>query len=109
MRKQRQLSPTAARVLNLFTEEPDREIYGLQVVAEAGVPSGSLYPILHLLERLDVLVGAWEDVEAAAAAGHRPRKKYKLNPEQAERARNLLREARTTQEAGHRSLKPRTA
>lgn len=109
MRKQRRLSPTAARVLRLFTDEPDREMFGLQIVDEASVPSGSLYPILHLLERRDVLVGSWEDVETAAAEGHRPRKKYKLNPKQAERARDLLAEARTTQETTDSPLEPRTA
>lgn len=109
MRKQRRLSPTAARVLGLFLDAPDREAFGLQIVEEAEVPSGSLYPILHLLERHEVLIGAWEDLETAVAAGHRPRKKYRLNPDQAERARDLRAEAEAAQDKPKGTLEPRIA
>jgi PadR family transcriptional regulator PadR len=109
VRKQRRLSSPAAKVLSLFVDSPGREIYGLQVMSEAGIPSGSLYPILHLLERIEVIVGTWEDVETAAEEGHRPRKKYKLNPDQAERAQDLISEAKTAQKALARNLEPRTA
>jgi DNA-binding PadR family transcriptional regulator len=97
------------KVLSLFVNSPDREIYGLQVVGEAEIPSGSLYPILHLLERIEVIVGAWENVETAAKERHRPRKKYKLNPDQAERAQDLISEAKHAQKASARSLEPRIA
>jgi|SRR6476646_760008 len=109
MRKQRKLSSTAIKVVSLFLAAPDREIYGLQIIEEAGIPSGSLYPIVHLLERLEVLEGAWEDLETAAAAGHRPRKKYKLGPDGAQRARDLIAEAEAPKAANSGALKPRTA
>lgn len=109
MRKQRRLSSTAARVLTLFVDAPDREIFGLQIVKEAGIPSGSLYPILHLFERLEVLIGVWEEIETAVAEGHRPRKKYKLNPDQAERARDLIAEARAAKGAPTGRIEPRLA
>ncbi|HEU5252667.1 MAG TPA: helix-turn-helix transcriptional regulator [Solirubrobacterales bacterium] len=109
MRKQRKLSPTAARVLGIFLDAPDREIYGLQIIQEAAVPSGSLYPIAHLLERLGVIEGTWEDLETAAAAGHRPRKKYRLKPDGVEHARDLVAEAEVPKARQPEALKPRTA
>jgi PadR family transcriptional regulator len=109
MRKQRKLSPTAARVLSLFVDAPDREIFGLEVIKEAEIPSGSLYPILHRLEGLDLLRAEWESLETAVAAGHRPRKKYRLNPDAMERAAGLIAEVQKVRSAERIALKPRPA
>jgi hypothetical protein len=39
-------------VLRAMLAEPAKEMYGLQVCQEAGLPSGTAHPILARLERL---------------------------------------------------------
>jgi len=88
MRKPRQLSAEAARVVQLFVDEPESERYGLDIIRLARIPSGSLYPILHRLEERGLLVSSWDDLEVAIAQKRRPRRLYRL--EDADRANELL-------------------
>jgi DNA-binding PadR family transcriptional regulator len=88
-RKQRRLSDEAAAVLRLFVEESGRERFGLEIIKAASIKSGSLYPILHRFEERRLILAQWEDIETAALARRRPRRKYRLNPDQAEHARGL--------------------
>lgn len=70
-------------------EEPTREMYGLEICKAAGLPSGTLHPILARLEGCGWLTSHWEDIEPAE--GGRPRRRYyHLSPEGAERARAAL-------------------
>ena len=39
-------------VLRVMLDEPTREMYGLQICEAAGLPSGTIHPILARLERL---------------------------------------------------------
>jgi PadR family transcriptional regulator PadR len=77
-RKRRRISAETAAVLSLFIQHRERVFYGLEVVREAGVPSGSVYPILIRLESQGIFASRLEDEEDAAAEGRRPRRYYRL-------------------------------
>lgn len=75
--------------IRAMLDEPAREMYGLEICKAAGLPSGTLHPILARLERCGWLESHWEDVEPTE--GGRPRRRYyRLSPDGAERARAAL-------------------
>jgi DNA-binding PadR family transcriptional regulator len=85
---------TTQLVLRALLEHPARELYGLEICAEAGLPSGTIHPILARLEKADWLESRWEDADPREQG--RPRRRYyRLNPDGAERARAAL--ARATE------------
>lgn len=70
--------PTAS-VLRCLAAYTDRECYGLELIQETRIPSGTLYPILARLLEAE-LVSSW--TEPKNGAGKRPvRTFYKLTPE----------------------------
>ena len=82
-------------VLRAMLAEPTREMYGLQICTGAGLPSGTIHPILARLEGLGWLTSRWED--AIPAEEGRPRRRYyKLTEDGAERARIALAQATTS-------------
>jgi PadR family transcriptional regulator, regulatory protein PadR len=88
--------PTAPRmtlptllVLRALLEDPSREMYGLEICEAAGLPSGTIHPMLARFERLEWLESRWEDVDPHEA-GRPPRRYYRLSPDGAQRARNAL-------------------
>ncbi|SRR6266702_3561520 len=82
-------------VLRALLDAPTREQYGLEICATAGLPSGTIYPILARLEVAGWLVSRWEDVDPHERG--RPRRRYyHLSSEGAERARNALAQARSS-------------
>lgn len=92
-------------VLRALLAEPTHEMYGLQISAAAGLPSGTIHPILARLEReFGWLTSHWEDV-VPAKEGRPRRRYYKLTEDGAERARIALAQAATST-AGLR-LRPR--
>ena len=91
-RKKRRLSDEAAAALLLFVSEPRRQRFGLDIIKETGLASGSLYPILHRFEQRRLLTSCWEDLDIAVAGSRRPRKLYKLDPSGAQAAEALLAE-----------------
>jgi PadR family transcriptional regulator PadR len=93
-RKQRRISNEVAAVLDVFLSEPDRRWYGLELIRLAGIPSGSIYPILIRLEERGILRGESEDPALAAASGRRPRRYYRLASKGEDEARRLLAEWR---------------
>ena len=51
-------------VLRSLLAEPARELYGLQICAAAGLPSGTIHPILARLEQESGwLTSRWEDIK----------------------------------------------
>jgi PadR family transcriptional regulator len=88
--KPRMTIPTL-RVLAVLLADPLAEHYGLELCHAAGLPSGSVYPILARLETAGWLVGAWEDIDEAAE-GRRRRRYYRLTGTGRERARATLAE-----------------
>jgi DNA-binding PadR family transcriptional regulator len=80
--------PTQA-VLRTLTEHPTREFYGLEICAAAGLPSGTIHPILARLESLGWLASRWEEVDPQQAG--RPRRRYySLTTDGAMQARRAL-------------------
>ena len=76
-------------VLRALLAEPTREMYGLQICAAAGMPSGTIHPILARLQGLGWLESRWED--AVPQEEGRPRRRYyRLTEDGAERARIAL-------------------
>lgn len=84
------MSSQTAAVLALFVDEPERHIYGREIVYETGIASGSLYPILHRLAQRGFLISKWEALEVATEAGRRPRLMYQLDPRGVEQASSAL-------------------
>ena len=76
-------------VLRALLEEPGAERYGLEVGEAAGLPSGTIHPILARLERLGWVESRWEDVDPREA-GRPARRYYRLTTDGVERARDGL-------------------
>jgi PadR family transcriptional regulator PadR len=67
-------------VLRVLLDDPLGEHYGLEISKAAGLPSGSLYPILARLEQAGWATSDWERVDQHAA-GRRRRRYYRLTPD----------------------------
>jgi DNA-binding PadR family transcriptional regulator len=91
----------AQLVLQVLLEDPQREIYGRELGEAAGLPSGTVHPILARLEGMGWLESRWEDIDPSAA-GRPARRYYRLTPDGAVRARDALARA-------YRARSPRTA
>jgi PadR family transcriptional regulator, regulatory protein PadR len=87
--------PTQLVLRELLTE-PTREMYGLQICEQAGLPSGTIHPILSRLEHEHGwLTSRWEDIRPEDEG--RPRRRYyRLTKDGAERARIALAQATTS-------------
>jgi DNA-binding PadR family transcriptional regulator len=82
-------------------------MYGLQICAEAGLPSGTIHPILARLESLGWVESHWEDIDTHTEG--RPRRRYySLTTDGAELARGALARA-TTPLTTLTGLRPRPA
>lgn len=83
-------------VLRALLANPTHEMYGLQICAEAGLPTGTIHPILARLEKeYGWLASRWEDIKPEIEG--RPRRRYyKLTEDGAERARIALAQATTS-------------
>jgi DNA-binding PadR family transcriptional regulator len=73
------LSVQTLRILQLFAERPDEPRYGLEVMDQTGLQSGTVYPALRRLEANGWLRSREEDVDAAAV-GRPARRLYHLTP-----------------------------
>jgi DNA-binding PadR family transcriptional regulator len=76
-------------VLRALLEEPGREFYGAEIGDAAGLPSGTVHPMLARLERVDWVSSRWEDVDPSEA-GRPARRYYRLTATGAEQARAAL-------------------
>jgi PadR family transcriptional regulator, regulatory protein PadR len=83
-------------VLRALLEDPAQEMYGLQICSQAGLPSGTIHPILARLEREHGwLTSRWEDIKPEDEG--RPRRRYyRLTEDGAEQARIALAQATTS-------------
>src|SRR5438128_10115046 len=76
-------------VLRVLLADTSSECYGLQIGQEAGLPSGTIHPILARLEHLGWVESRWEDIDTRQEG--RPRRRYyQLTKDGAELARDAL-------------------
>ena len=73
MSSPRMTTPTRM-VLRALLDAVEDGCYGAQIGRDAGLPSGTVHPILARLERLGWVTSEWEDVDPAAA--RRPARRY---------------------------------
>ena len=83
-------------VLRTLLADPTQEKYGLQICSEAGLPSGTIHPILARFENLGWLESSWEDEASAHAEGRPARRYYRLTEDGAESTRIALAQATTS-------------
>jgi DNA-binding PadR family transcriptional regulator len=77
-------------VLRALLEEPARQRYGLELCELAGLPSGTIYPILARLEQGGWVTSTWEDPAVPEQAGSPRRRLYRITRDGAEQARYAL-------------------
>ena len=61
-------------VLRALLDDPAVERYGVEIGAQAGLPSGTVHPILARLEGVGWLTSRWEDADPRAVG--RPARRY---------------------------------
>ena len=76
-------------VLRALLEDPVQELYGVEIGAAAGLPSGTVHPILARLEGLRWVESRWEDIDPRAE-GRPARRYYRLTAAGVESARLAL-------------------
>jgi PadR family transcriptional regulator, regulatory protein PadR len=81
-------------VLRTLLADPAREMYGLEICSDAGLPSGTIHPILARLERVGWLESRWEDA-SPRVEGRPLRRYYSFAKDGAEQARIALAQATT--------------
>jgi PadR family transcriptional regulator PadR len=77
------------RVLRALLAEPTRERYGVEIGAEAGLPSGTIHPILARLEGVRWIESRWESIDPREQ-GRPARRYYRLTASGVELARQAL-------------------
>jgi PadR family transcriptional regulator PadR len=81
------------KVLRLLLDHPNAAVYGLDLSKQAGLATGTIYPILTRLEQAGWVVSAWEDNDPSQVG--RPRRRlYWLTQQGAEKAATTLDESR---------------
>jgi PadR family transcriptional regulator len=94
-------------VLRTLMDDPTRAMYGLELCAEAGLPSGTIHPILARLEKFQWLESHWENIDTRTEG--RPRRRYyRLNPNSIATVQAALHRAEATTQALTR-LRPHLA
>jgi DNA-binding PadR family transcriptional regulator len=79
-------------VLRALLADPQAELYGVEIGEAAGLPSGTVHPILARLEGLRWVQSRWEDVNPKVES--RPaRRYYRLTAAGAQAARTAVAEA----------------
>jgi PadR family transcriptional regulator PadR len=79
-------------VLQALLTDPTAELYGVEIGTAAGLPSGTVHPILARLEGLGWLSSRWEDINPRVA-GRPARRYYRLTAEGARAAEAALAQA----------------
>ena len=76
-------------VLRLLLGDPTRELYGVEIGDGAGLPSGTVHPILARLEGRGWLDSRWEEIDPTVE-GRPARRYYRLTADGAEAAHQAL-------------------
>lgn len=80
-------------VLEVLLADPGEERYGLAIGRGAGLPSGTVHPILARLESAGWVTSSWEDIDPQHA-GRPARRHYRLTSDGAQAAREAVASAR---------------
>jgi PadR family transcriptional regulator, regulatory protein PadR len=81
-------------VLRTLLADPAQERYGVEIGSAAGLPSGTIHPILARLETVGWLTSRWEEIDPRVE-GRPARRYYRLTPDGLELARGALARAYT--------------
>jgi PadR family transcriptional regulator PadR len=76
-------------VLRALLEDPERELYGVEIGELAGLRSGTVHPILARFEGVGWLASRWEDIDPQVE-GRPARRYYRLTAEGAQAAQAAL-------------------
>jgi DNA-binding PadR family transcriptional regulator len=82
-------------VLRTPLADPEQELYGVEIGTAAGLPSGTVHPILARLETVGWLASRWEEIDPRTE-GRPARRYYRLTPDGMELARSALARAYTS-------------
>ena len=76
-------------VLQALLQDPGRELYGVEVGDSAGLPSGTVHPILARFEGMGWVQSRWEDIDPRKE-GRPARRYYRLTTSGMDSARAAL-------------------
>lgn len=103
------ITTAVVKVLATLIDDPTADRYGLELIRETGLPSGTLYPILVRLQRAGWIDARWEDIDPVVE-GRPARRYYRLTPDGATAARDELAKLyQRLSKADNALRKPRTA
>lgn len=91
-------------VLRALLLDPAREMYGIEVGQAAGLPSGTVHPILARLEGAGWAESRWEDIDPRAE-GRPARRYYRLSTDGVQFARDAL-ASRSQRHRGAQVIQP---
>jgi len=92
------------QVLRAMLEDAAVPRYGLQISKQAGLETGTLYPVMARLEGVGWVESSWEDADLSIRDGRPRRRYYQLTTDGAEQARLALAEISRTREKRRSSL-----
>lgn len=72
------LTKPLQRVLRVFLADPSAPRYGYDLMKEARLASGTLYPMLARLQDDGLVTSQWEERPDDSAGGRPPRRYYQL-------------------------------
>lgn len=79
MDREPRMTTSVLRVVSALLTDPAAERYGLDLMQDTGLASGTLYPILVRLERAGWVSSHWEDTDPAIE-GRPTRRYYRMTP-----------------------------
>jgi len=83
------MTTAVAKVVAALLAAPDADRYGLEIMRDTGLASGTLYPILVRLERAGWVTAAWRNIDPVTE-GRPSRRYYRLTAHGATTARDEL-------------------
>ena len=84
-----QITVPVAKVLAALLAAPDDDHYGLRLIQQTGLASGTLYPVLTRLRTAGWVEANWEDIDPVAA-GRPARRYYRLTADGYTQAQTTL-------------------
>jgi PadR family transcriptional regulator PadR len=83
------MTTPVVKVVSALLADPDDDRYGLELMRDTGLASGTLYPVLVRLEAAGWVASHWEAIDPVVE-GRPPRRYYRLTPSGVESARAEL-------------------